>query len=290
MTIDIICPLYNAENDIEFLHKSFLEQKDVNINEIKYVLTEGNDRTEDKLKKLNIKYKKIRRDDFSHSLTREKEAFESEADIVVFVTQDVKILRDDWLYYLTKDIIDGNVDACYSRQLCNNNTIEKYTRECNYPNESKIVSKNDINTIGLKAFFFSDASSAIKRETFVKLNGYDGKNFPTNEDMYIAYKLITNGYKIKYCAESEVVHSHKFTLKQYYKRYKDTGVFFRQNSYLNKYKVNQAGGSMAKYVLKRAIQDKNWSALVKFVPNMAARFIGMKVGKFNGELYTKRAN
>ena len=68
-------------------------------------------------------------------------------------------------------------------------------------------------------------------------------------------------------------------MKQYYKRYKDTGVFFRQNSYLNKYKVNQAGGSMAKYVLKRAIQDKNWSALVKFVPNMAARFIGMKVGK-----------
>ena len=71
-------------------------------------------------------------------------------------------------------------------------------------------------------------------------------------------------------------------MKQYYKRYKDTGVFFRQNRYLNKYKVNQAGGSMAKYVLKRAIQDKNWSVLIKFVPNMAVRFIGMKMGKING--------
>lgn len=36
---------------------------------------------------------------------------------------------------------------------------------------------------------------------------------------------------------------------------------------------------MAKYVLKRAWEDKNWSVLVKYVPNMTARFIGMKVGK-----------
>ena len=50
MTVDIICPLYNAENDIENLHNSLLMQKDVKINEIKYILTESNDNTEKKLK------------------------------------------------------------------------------------------------------------------------------------------------------------------------------------------------------------------------------------------------
>lgn len=279
MNIDIICPLYNAEKDIEGLHKSLLKQKNVKVNEIKYVLTESKDNTEEKLKKLNINFKKIKKEEFSHGLTRENEAFDSKADILVFITQDVKIVRDDWLYNLTKDIANGEVDACYSRQLCDNNTIEKYTRECNYPENSKIVTKDDIEKLGLKTFFFSDAASAIKRETFVKLNGYDHKKLIINEDMYIAYKLITNGYKIKYCADSEVIHSHVFTLKQYYDRYKDTGNFFKENSYLNNYKVNQAGGSMAKYVLKRAWQDKNWSVLVRFVPNMAARFIGMKVGR-----------
>ena len=279
MNIDIICPLYNAEKDIEGLHKSLLKQKNVKINEIRYVLTESKDNSEEKLKKLNINFKKIKKDEFSHGLTRENEAFDSKADILVFITQDVKIVRDDWLYNLTKDIANGEVDACYSRQLCDNNTIEKYTRECNYPENSKIVTKDDIEKLGLKAFFFSDASSAIKRETFVKLKGYDHKKLIINEDMYIAYKLITNGYKIKYCADSEVIHSHVFTLKQYYDRYKDTGKFFKENSYLNNYKVNQAGGNMAKYILKRAIQDKNWSVLVKYIPNMAARFIGMKVGK-----------
>lgn len=279
MNIDIICPLYNAENDIERLDTSLKKQKNVNINKIRYILTESKDKTEEKLKDLNIEYKKIKKEEFSHSLTREKEAFESNADILVFITQDVKIVRDDWLYNLTKDIANGEVDACYSRQLCDNNTIEKYTRECNYPENSKVVSKDDIEKLGLKTFFFSDASSAIKRETFVELNGYDHKNLIISEDMYIAYKLVTSGYKIKYCADSEVIHSHVFTLKQYYDRYKDTGKFFKENSYLNKYKVNQAGGSMAIYILKRAWQDKNWGVLLKYIPNMTARFIGMKVGK-----------
>ena len=283
MKIDIICPLYNAENDdIENLHKSILMQKNVIINQITYILTESKDNTEKILNNLQIPYVKIKKEEFSHSLTRENAAFKSQADIVVFITQDVKIKREDWLFNLTKDITNGIVDASYSRQLCNNNTIEKYTRECNYPEYSKIVSKDDMNKLGLKTFFFSDASSAIKRETFVKLNGYDHKNLPISEDMYIAYKLINNGYKIKYCADSEVIHSHKFTLKQYYNRYKDTGKFFKENDYLNKYKVNQAGGSMAVYIFKRIIQDKNWNALVNFIPNMAARFIGMKMGKFYG--------
>lgn len=279
MTIDIICPLYNAEQYIDNLQKSIEIQENVKIENIRYIITKGKDSTEEKIKNKKCIYKIIEPKDFSHSLTREKEALESKADIIVFITQDIIIERKDWLYYLTKDIQSGQVDATYSRQLCKNNSIEKYTRESNYPSESKIVSKEDIEKLGLKTFFFSDASSAIKRETFVKLKGYDAKNLPISEDMYIAYKLIMNGYKIKYCADSEVIHSHNFTLKQQYKRYYDTGKFFKENKYLDQYKTNQAGSNLAKYILKRAWQDKNWKVLLYYLPNMMARFIGMKVGK-----------
>ena len=279
MTIDIICPLYNAEKFIMDLHKNILNQKDVNINLINYVLTKSNDNTEKLLKTINCNYEVIQKNEFSHSLTREKVANKSNADILVFITQDIIIKSEYWLANLTKGIIKGECEAAYSRQVCNNNSLEKYTRERNYPENSFIVLQKDIEKKGLQTFFFSDASSAIKREIFVKLNGYDGKNLPTNEDMYFAYKLITNGYRIKYCADSVVEHSHIFTLKQLYKRYYDTGMFFKQNTYLNKYKVNQAGGGMALYVLKRAFQDKNFKVIVEFIPNMAARFIGMKMGK-----------
>ena len=279
MTIDIICPLYQAENYIEKLHKSLLKQKNVKINNIQYILTRSKDDSEEILKKNNLNYKVIEKKDFSHSLVRENAAMESNADIICFISQDIVIETEDWLEKLVEPIINGQAEATYSRQLTKFNNVEKYTREANYPEKSRIKSKADINELGLKTFFFSDASSAVKTDIFKKLNGYDGKNLPINEDMYLAHKLITNGYKIGYQADSVVYHSHNFGLKELYDRYKLTGKFFKGNSYLDKYGTNLSGGSLAKYILKRAIQDKNIKVLIRYPFDMAARLIGMKVGK-----------
>lgn len=279
-TITIICPLYNAEPYIVDLNKNILKQKNVTISEIKYLLTESNDNSEKVMKKNSIKYELIKKQDFSHSLTREKFALTVDSDVICFISQDIVIESEDWLHNLTKDIFNGKVEAAFSRQLTKYDNIEKYTREKNYPDKSRIVSKSDIKKLGLNTFFFSDASSAIKTEVFKKLNGYDGKNLPINEDMYLAYKLITNGYKIKYASDSIIYHSHKFKLRELYDRYKLTGQFFRQNNYLDKYGTNKSGGGLAKYVLKRAIQDRNIKVLFRFIPDMAARFVGMKVGKY----------
>ena len=277
--IDIICPLYNASKYIEKLHESFLMQEDVKINKITYLLTESKDDSEKLLKRLDCNYKLIKKKDFSHSLTRESTALESESDILVFVTQDVIIESPNWLYNLTKDLGQDWVAASYSRQISKYNNIEKYTREKNYPDKSFIVSKNDVKNKGIKTFFFSDASSAILTSVFKELNGYDKRNLPTNEDMYIAYKIIMKGYKIKYCANSVVYHSHSFTLKELYNRYKLTGKFFKENAYFNKYKVTKAGSSLAKYVLKRIFEEHRFLLLLQFPFDMAARFIGMKAGK-----------
>ena len=276
--IDIICPLYNAEEYIKELHNSFLMQENVKLNNIRYILTESKDNTEKYLIDNKIIYKKITSNEFSHSYTREVEAFASDADIVVFVTQDVKIENNMWLYNLTKDI-NNEVVASYSRQISKYNNIEKYTRESNYPSETKIVSKDDIQELGLKTFFFSDAASAINRKIFVELNGYDQKKLPISEDMYIAYKIIMNGYKIKYCADSVVYHSHNFSLKEIYNRYKLTGKFFKENNYLDQYGTTGSGFKLAKYVLKRIIQEHRISLLFRYPFDMAARLFGMKVGK-----------
>ena len=276
--IDIICPLYNAEKYIENLHNSLLMQS-TKVNNISYILTESKDNTEKYLKENKLNYKKIKPSEFSHSLTREQAVFSSKADIVVFITQDVEIRNNDWLEKLVNPIINKESEATYSRQLTKYNNIEKYTRESNYPDKSQIKSKKDIKTLGLKTFFFSDASSAVKRDIFVKLNGYDHKDLPISEDMYFAHKLITNGYKIKYCADSIVYHSHKFTLKQIYDRYKLTGNFFKQNSYLDEYGTTSSGANLAKYILKRIFQDHNFKLLFRYPFDMAARLFGMKVGK-----------
>lgn len=279
MNLEIICPLYNAEKYLENLNKSLRKQENVNIKKISYILTRSTDNTEQILKNLKLEYELIEVEEFSHSLTREKIALKSDSDILVFITQDIEINNNDWLEKLVNPIINSEVEATFSKQLTKYDNLEKYVRENNYPENSYIVSKEDIKSMGLKAFFFSDASSAIKTEIFKKLNGYDNKKLPTNEDMYIAYKLLQNGYKIKYCSDSIVYHSHKFNLKQLYKRYYDTGIFFKQNSYIDKYGTNKTGGSLALYILKRIIQDRNIKGMIEFLPNMTTRFIAMKIGK-----------
>lgn len=279
MSVDIICPLYQAESYILNLNQSLLRQKDVDIQNISYILTESTDCTEEILKNNHIPYQKIKKSNFSHSLVREKAAMKSKADIVCFVTQDIVIEDDYWLKKLIRKIENGKCEASFSRQISKYNNLEKYTREKNYPEKSRIVSKKDISKLGLNTFFFSDASSAIRRDTFVALKGYDGKNLPINEDMYFAYKLIMNDYKIAYEAKSIVYHSHKFTLKELYNRYKLTGQFFKENSYLDQYGTTKAGGGLAKYILQKAIKECNIKVLVRFPFDMGARFIGMKMGK-----------
>ena len=281
MRISIICPIYNGQKYIENLNSSILKQKlntDFNL-EILYVVTKRIDESENILKKLNCNYTLIEPKDFSHSKTREMMAEKATGDIIVFISQDIKIKNNIWLKNLITPIIKGECEASFSRQICENNTIEKYTREKNYPKESRIVSKKDIDKYGLLTFFYSDASSAVSTKIYRELNAYDGKDILINEDMYFAHKLIHAGYRIKYCADSEVYHSHEFTFRQLYNRYYDTGVFFKENPYLKKYKWNESGFALAKYVFKRSLEEKNIKVLFNLLPNFGVRFIA----KFLGE-------
>lgn len=281
MKISIICPVYNGQQYIEELNDNILKQRlDKNQElEVLYALTKSCDKSEDILKKLNCKYTLIEPKDFSHSTTREMMAEKATGEIIVFISQDIKIKNGVWLNNLVAPIIHGECEASFSRQIGENNGIEKYTREKNYPAESRVVSKNDIEKYQIRTFFYSDASSAVLAKIYRELNAYDGKRMPTNEDMYFAHKLINAGYRIKYCADSEVYHSHEFTFKQLYKRYYDTGVFFKLNPYFKKYKGNESGFALAKYVLKRSLEEKNIKVFLNILPNFGVRFIA----KFLGE-------
>lgn len=289
MDITVICPLYNAENYIEKLNKSILNQKIDKEDSIKivYALTESKDDTLKYLLKNDLKYQLVKKEDFSHSLTREKMALKYANDILVFISQDVIPKNNNWLSNLIKPIKNNECEASFSRQICKYENIEKYTREFNYKDKSRVISKSDISRLGLYTFFYSDASSAIKVNIYKKLNAYDGKKLLINEDMYLAEKIIENGFRIKYCSDSEIYHSHNFKLKDLFKRYFDTGVFFKTNNQFSGYSGNGNGIAMVKYITKRAIQDKNLSVLLRILPDFGVRFIGSNLGK-NYELLNNK--
>lgn len=280
-TVKIICPIYNGEKYIRDLNQSITNQKvdnDYKVN-VKYILTESIDKSEQILDDLELDYYKILKREYSHSLTRESAALGIDEDILIFISQDIVINNETWLINLINPIIKGECEASFSRQICNDNSIEKYTRESNYPSKSRLVCKKDIEKLGLMTFFYSDASSAISSRIFSELNGYDGKWLIINEDMYLAEKIISNGYRIKYCANSEVIHCHTFTLKQLFNRYFDTGVFLAQNNQFDKYKANSSGIKMFNKVLFGCIKDKNYKVLLRIIPDFVARLLGSSLGK-----------
>ena len=280
MSVTVICPLYKSREYINSLHTSLLMQEDVDLKVVKYILTETGDGVDKIVREMDkVDLTVISIDEFSHSLTRERAAMESNSDILVFITQDIIIKDKKWLSKLCKPIYEGKCEAAFSRQICDNQSIEKYTRVHNYPKESRIVSKDDVERLGIMTFFFSDAASAIKTDVYKKLNGYDGKDLLTNEDMYLAYKLINNGYRIMYNADAEVIHSHDYKFMQLFKRYFDQGAFLSVNAYLTQYGANGSALKLLKVVAVESLKDKNFKAFFNIIPNFAARFLGNQAGK-----------
>lgn len=155
MKISIICPVYNGEKYIKELNKNILSQalKDGQSVEVIYVLTKSSDKSEDILKKLNCTYCIIDPIEFSHSRTREIMAMKTDGDIIVFISQDIKMKNNLWLRNLITPIINKECEASFSRQICENDTIEKYIREKNYPEESRIVSKKIYTNMAYLHFF-----------------------------------------------------------------------------------------------------------------------------------------
>ena len=279
MTIDILCPLYNASSDFEKLMKGINKQKDVEIKNIIFPVTESDDNTLDLAKSVpNAVIIEIKKEDFSHSLTREKAMQFATADVVIFLSQDV-YMSDELAAKNLAESINNQVIHAFSRQLTKSKGIEKYTREKNYPKMSYIMSKKDIEKEQIKTFYSSDACSAYNRKKFIELGGFDGKRFQVSEDMYFCRKAILAGYSIKYCAESVVTHSHTLTLKQLYKRYYDIGLFFAQNPEFKEYKSTDSGISLAFYILKMALIRFDIPVLFRWLPDMMTRYIAKKNGE-----------
>jgi rhamnosyltransferase len=117
------------------------------------------------------------------------------------------------------------IKAAFGRQLPNSTCreIEKYTRSFNYPEESRVKSKADLETLGIKTFFCSNVCAMYEKKTYDSLGGFARRTI-FNEDMIFAAKLIQNGYGVAYAADARVIHSHNYTGFQQFTRNFDLAV------------------------------------------------------------------
>lgn len=173
---------------------------------------------------------------FNHGKTRQLVVNSvQQVDVVFFLTQDAVLAGKEDFALLLACFMDKKVGAAYGRQLPRHNAreIETHARLYNYPDQSEVRTASDIPGRGIKAAFFSNSFAAYRRSALQDVGGFPG-DVILGEDTYVAARMLLRGWKIAYCAEAQVFHSHDFTFAQEFRRYFDIGVFHGREPWLQR--------------------------------------------------------
>lgn len=224
----------------------------------------------------------IARADFNHGSTRNRGAarlIEQGCDIIVFMTQDALPANRDYIGRLTSALREGVAAAAYARQIPypEATPLEVFTRSFNYPGDSRMKSEADSQSMGLKAYFFSNVASAVRADAFQRVGGFPG-DVIMNEDMVICARLLRSGCRVAYCADAVVFHSHNYTLRQQFRRYFDIGAFLSGNAEVG----GRVGGEGLRFVRGQLgwcwrTGAKSW--IPRCIVESGLKFTGMHLGK-----------
>ena len=224
--VDVIIPVYHPGKEFSVLLERLTEQTAV-IHRIIAMNTEENywnKELEQKYPLLEVHH--LKKSEFDHGGTRAWAAELSDAEIMVFMTQDAVPADRNLIENLVKALEkEKMIAAAYARQLPNEmcSFAERYTRSFNYPEKSYVRTQRDLSLYGIKTFFCSNVCAAYKKEIYQELGGFVRKTI-FNEDMIYAGKLIQMGYGIAYAADAKVIHSHNYSCMQQFHRNFDLGV------------------------------------------------------------------
>lgn len=279
--ISVIIPTLNAQKYIEKLINKLKAQKLEQELEIIVIDSASDDNTVQIARDAGARVLEINRDEFDHGGTRNLGWRSAKGDIICFMTQDALPVDDLYLANLIQGFEDNDVVMISGRQVpkADANYVERLTRAFNYPTISNVRSQKDIETMGIKAYFFSDVCAAYRRSFLDEMGGFDSPII-SNEDMLLAAKALQAGYKVRYEARAEVYHSHNFSLRYQYCRNFDVAVFMEQYKDVVKGEGTTGEGiRMVLFTEKELFLHLHFVSMFRCVFESAAKFLGNRAGR-----------
>ncbi len=280
MIVDVIIPTYKPDEKFEKLINRLLLQSYF-INRIHVINTDVGDFPEALCRKEEkIEVTHISPDAFDHGATRAMGAASSRADIIVFMTQDAVPMNENLIKELIEPFDDPMMSATYARQIPTQDCkiIERYTRSFNYPKESRIKTKADIENLGIKTFFCSNVCAAYRKSKYDELGGFSERTI-FNEDMIMAGQMILAGYKIKYVSTAEVIHSHNYSGRQQFKRNFDLAVSQQEHpEVFYGIKSEKEGIKLVKRTMKYLVKVRKPWLIFSLVIDSGFKYLGYKCG------------
>lgn len=228
----------------------------------------------------NVHVLPVKKQEFDHGATRKMGADQSNAEFVLFMTQDAMPADDALIERLLEAFDDDKTGVAYARQLARPQAdlLERMTREYNYPAQDQVKTAADLERLGIKTFFCSDVCAMYRHSLFDQLGGFV---HPTifNEDMIMASAVIHAGYQVVYRAEAKVIHSHAYTCMQQFHRNFDLGVSQRQyREVFEAVSSEKEGAGYAGRTLKYLLGHGKPCKAFYFAMQCGFKLIGYKLG------------
>jgi rhamnosyltransferase len=220
-SISIVIPTLNAAVYLPQLLEAIFSQEGAQADELILIDSQSSDRTAE-IAAEHPRVRLITIDNFSHGGARNLGAREAHGDIVVFLTQDALPYDKNWLAKLTAPLNDDKTAAVCSRQIPRDDAspMEKFFLAKRFGETRLERNLENLEKAGYEEILFSDVSCAIKRSVLLK-HPFD-ETLIMSEDQQLSRDLIAAGYTVTYEPTSVVIHSHRYTLWQTFKRYFDS--------------------------------------------------------------------
>ncbi|MDA8350790.1 MAG: glycosyltransferase [Pseudomonadota bacterium] len=220
---------------------------------------------------------------FNHGRTRQwaAERFCGGREFAVFLTQDAVLEGPESIGALLQAFSDPTVGAAYGRQVphVGAGPFEAHVILFNYGDQSETRSVDDAPRIGIKTAYLSNSFAAYRLSALAACGGFPS-HLILGEDTSVAVKMLLAGWKIGYCADARVRHSHAYTIAQDARRYFDFGVLHTQLPELLRY-FGAAEGEGLRFVSSELRYVAGHAPLqLPLVPvRNAAKYAGYRLGR-----------
>lgn len=223
---------------------------------------------------------------FDHGGTRNAGTVHSDAEICLFMTQDAvpenaQLIEKLVAPFLKQKADDPVVAVSYARQLPAEDCrlAEQFTRSFNYPPESRLKTKGDLEILGIKTFFCSNVCAAYRMDIFRQEGGFEERTI-FNEDMIFAGHLVKKGYAIAYAADARVVHSHNYSNTLQFHRNFDLAVSQAQHpEVFADVRSESEGIRLVKRTAAHLIKQKKPHLVLGLIVTSGCKYMGYWLGK-----------
>lgn len=220
---------------------------------------------------------------FNHGGTRQwaVERFCGGKEFAVLLTHDAVLEGLQSLSALLGAFSDPQVGAAYGRQLphCGAGPFEAHMILFNYGQTSETRSLADSPRLGIKAAYISNSFAAYRLSALRACGGFPS-HLILGEDTCVAVKMLLSGWKVRYCAESRVRHSHAYGVARETQRYFDFGVMHAQLPELLRNFGAAEGEGLRFLTSELRYFARNAPHLLPLVPvRNAAKYVGYSLGR-----------